>query len=434
MTTGRMSWGCLLALLGLTACGEDEPWMVGAGGAGTEDRAGSAGFPFPQNRESEFCVLPETIDNARVRQAYDKWKDELVTAYGASGFRRVMRPDTPDGIDFSTVSEGIAYGMLLAVYLDDQALFDDLWQYARLWADDSGLMNWYVDPHGQTACPERSSCGAATDADEDMAFALVMADRQWGGRGSLDRPYAEHALEHIGRVLEHEVVRQSDPLLGGLPLAVLRPGNAWGGYTHLNISYFAPAFYRVFAEVDTEHADEWHALVDGCYTIIERTISDENGNIATGLLPAWSKGNGTLVTDGSATHHQYDSARIPFRIGQDYCWHGDPRAKQYLDRITEFFVNESAAGIYDGYDLDGTPHPDEHASGRPSRSAVFVGSAAVGGMSDTAHADFVQEARDRIATLELLERSRYYNLSWTAMSLAMLSGNYWPLPGSDPED
>jgi len=434
MKTVRECGGCLIALVAITACGQDESWLAGAAGAGGEEGSGSAVFPFPQNRQSEHCVLPEAIDNARVLQAYDKWKEELVTGYGAAGFRRVTRPDTPDGIDFSTVSEGIAYGMLLAVYFDDQALFDDLWQYARVWADDGGLMNWYVDPHGQTACPERSSCGAATDADEDMAFALVMADRQWGGRGSLDRPYAEHALEQIGRVREQEVMGQSDPLLDGLPLTVLKPGNRWGGYLHLNISYFAPAFYRVFAEVDAEHADEWQALVDGCYTVIERTINAENGNLDTGLMPAWSRGNGTLATDGSATHHQYDSARIPFRIGQDYCWYGEPRAKEYLDKVSEFFVNEGAAGIYDGYDLDGTSHPDEHASGRPSQSAVFVGSAAVGAMTDPGHAGFVQEAYDRVATLQLLERSRYYNLSWTAMSLATLSGNYWLLPGSQPSD
>ena len=29
----------------------------------------------------------------------------------------------------STVSEGIGYGMLLAVYMNDQTLFDGLWKY-----------------------------------------------------------------------------------------------------------------------------------------------------------------------------------------------------------------------------------------------------------------------------------------------------------------
>ena len=52
--------------------------------------------------------------------AYDNWKKRFVVA--DSGGFKVIRPE--NGND--TVSEGIAYGMLIAVYLDDKALFDGL--------------------------------------------------------------------------------------------------------------------------------------------------------------------------------------------------------------------------------------------------------------------------------------------------------------------
>ena len=42
--------------------------------------------------------------------------------------------------------------------------------------DGKGLMHWHIDGNGGTV-----GQGAATDADEDMAFALIMADKQWGG-------------------------------------------------------------------------------------------------------------------------------------------------------------------------------------------------------------------------------------------------------------
>ena len=88
------------------------------------------------------------------------------------GGLRVQRPE--NGND--TVSEGIAYGMLMAVYMADKATFDGLWAYAKARRNGKGLMNWHYDANGGVV-----GNGAATDADEDMGFALVMADKQWGG-------------------------------------------------------------------------------------------------------------------------------------------------------------------------------------------------------------------------------------------------------------
>ena len=84
---------------------------------------------------------------------------------GASGFLRTRRPDTPDGQPNSTVSEGIAYGVMIAAMFDDQPLFDAFYQYALRWSNDCGLMSWYIAPDGSRALGN----GAATDADEDMA-------------------------------------------------------------------------------------------------------------------------------------------------------------------------------------------------------------------------------------------------------------------------
>jgi hypothetical protein len=40
----------------------------------------------------------------------------------------------------------------------------------------------------------------------------------------------------------------------------------------------------------------------------------------------------------------------------------------------------------------------------------------------------VADAYALVATGKLLARSRYYNLSWTVMTLAMLSGNFVEYP------
>jgi endo-1,4-beta-D-glucanase Y len=340
-----------------------------------------------------------------------------LTSNGAGGHLRVQRPNSPGAETNSTVSEGIAYGMLIAVALDDQHTFDELWKYSQAWLDSSGLMNWYINAAGT----QTLGTGGATDADEDMAWALVMADRQWGGKGSLDKPYLDYAKTQIKAIWDHEIDQQNN--------AFLLAGDTWGGNIVFNASYFAPNEYRVFGAV-TNDAANWNKVIDTGYTILAKSLNSANGNADNGLVPAWCDTNGApkQPQNGGATNYQYDAARVPFRIGLDYCLNGEPRAQSYLAKVSQFFAGVGASKIVDGYDLDGTPHPDPDSEPNGPQSAVFVGSAAVGAMHDAKFQSFVNDAYGLVATGTLLARSRYYNLSWTAITLAMLTGNFVEYP------
>jgi endo-1,4-beta-D-glucanase Y len=367
-----------------------------------------------EGKDEVMFHKPGQADPADARKAYDHWKKTLVTRDGANGFRRVVRPDTPDGIANSTVSEGIAYGMILAVYFDDQPLFDDLFKYSQHWADDTGLMAWYINPQGTEACPGADNWSAASDSDEDIAFALIMADTKWGGGGRLEKSYRDHALRQIELVKEHEVHESG----------VFKPGNRWGGPELLNISYFAPAFYEIFGRY-TGEVEFWDRVIDVNYKALFNCLNEANGNHESGLVPAWSNYNGEPVVafDGAPTHFQTDSIRTPFRIAQHYYWTGDERAKKYLDKVNAFFVPQGAGNLTDEYELDGTPKPMA-APLASSRSAVVVGCTAVAAMADPGNDEYVSDAYDLLCTLELTARSTYYQLSWTALSLAFMTGEY----------
>src|SRR5262252_2530734 len=101
--------------------------------AGVNAPDGGGRFPFPQNMRLSRCTYPAAANAADARRAYDAWKSELVTSSGAGGHLRVRRPNSPGGEVDSSVSEGIAYGMVLAVAVGDQSLFDELWKYALAW-------------------------------------------------------------------------------------------------------------------------------------------------------------------------------------------------------------------------------------------------------------------------------------------------------------
>lgn len=348
-------------------------------------------------------------------ELYPRWKRTLLTESGARGHLRVRRPDSPGAATDSTVSEGIAYGMILAATFDDRETFDALWAYSQEWLDANGLMHWYIDPTGSEVLGE----GAATDSDEDMAWALLLAHDRWDAIDG-PSPYLELALNQIDRIWRHEI----DHDRGGL----LMPGDQWTRPGIFNPSYFAPNQYRDFATA-TGNLEGWSRVIDTGYAILERSAKRPAGRSPNGLVPAWCLEDGSPVAPfpGAPLHHQYDSARTPYRLGQDLLWHGDARAGAYLEVAIPFLASKGVHGIVDGYLLDGSECPDPD-SRFPARSAVFTGCAAVGALTAPAFAPFVTETAAALATGTWTTRSLYYNLSWSVLCLAMMSG-IMPTPG-----
>jgi endo-1,4-beta-D-glucanase Y len=375
-------------------------------------------FPFPQNQRLPGVSYPAHADAKDARIAYLRFHQEIVTGEGACGFLRTRRPDTPDGVPNSTVSEGIAYGMIIAVMFDEQPLFDAFWQYALCFLNQNGLMSWYIAPDGSHAL----GSGGATDSDEDMAWALVMAHRQWGGHGSLSETYLSHAQRQIDRLWQFEV--DHDRYAG-----MLIPGDEWRGQNVFNPSYFAPNQYRVFGDV-SGNREGFGRVIERGYQIVVASLNEASQNRDNGLVPAWCNAAGVPVEafPGAMTNYQTDSARLPFRLGQDFAYNGEARAQQYLAKVTNFFARLGADQIGDGYELSGAPAPDPRTAQPNPGSAVFVGCAAVGAQHDARYQTFLDAAYARVRTGKLLARSRYYNHCWTVLSLLMLTGNLVEYP------
>jgi endo-1,4-beta-D-glucanase Y len=382
----------------------------------------TAKFPFPQNRQSSNCVYPASYSNDDVKALYTKWKADLVTADGAgAGNFRVKRPKEPGLEVNSSVSEGIAYGMIIAVYMDDQTLFDGLWKYwlSHTWTyvpvgggggTPTNLMNWYILADGNPGTQNgKPSLGAATDADEDAAWALVMADRQWGGKGTLSKTYLQSAKDLLADIWKYEI------LDGKLP----KNGSGWGDWKDLNISYFAPSEYRVFAKVSGE-AGWLSGVVPTVYETIKRNLTEARGNQANGLVPAWSNSDGGDITaTDRPKHYQYDSCRTPFRIGIDFCLNGEPLAKDYVAKTSSFFSKEGASKISTGYELNGTKKPEF-----AGLSSSFVGPAGVGAMHSATYQTFVNDVYALIKANDMNVGGLYYDESWAMMTILFLTGNY----------
>jgi hypothetical protein len=111
-------------------------------------------------------------------------------------------------------------------------------------------------------------------------------------------------------------------------------------------------------------------------------------------------------------NYQYDSHRIPWRIGLDYCWNGTAAAKTYLDKIVGFFAGKASTGVgrvFDIYELSGM-----ETSNAAVNSGSAIGTAAAGAMGTTQTA-FMQDGWQLV--LDLLNRGEIGDRLATSMSV-----------------
>ncbi len=378
-------------------------------------------YPFPQNQNNPFGFHASIYNNQDIINAYNKWYADCVTSYGAGGFLRLQRPnDSGLAID-STVSEGIGYAMVIAVYMNDQNLFNKIWQYEQLHLDTNSLMNWYIDASGAT-----DGTGGATDADEDMAWALLMAAKQWPTGTIGGTSYQTLAVAQINKIYTTETSGQT--IIGG------------DSFTPINPSYFDPAYYREFEKATGQTG--WTIVAANCYTVLNNNLSQGYGNANNGLDSAWCTSAGVSTnTNNPPYNYQYDACRTPFRIAEDYVWFGTTTAQTYLNLTSAFFSAIGAANIVDGYQLNGTPNPQLPTmtlfQNPGTQSAAFVGPAGVGGMISRTYQSYMDNTYADLVGLKLLVGGTYYDESWTVMSLLMLSDNFldynlYPITGATP--
>jgi endo-1,4-beta-D-glucanase Y len=346
-----------------------------------------AGKPYPYGLAS--ASTNQASDNSYVQSEWNSFKSTYVTSNGAGGNLRVQRPD--QGND--TVSEGIGYGMLLAVYMDDQTTLNGLWAYAKARRNAHGVMNWRYDSSGNVTS---DGANGATDGDEDMALALIFANKKWGGS-----TYQADATALCQAVLNYEVEAST---------YVLKPGDMWGGSNCTNISYYSPGAYKVFASFTGNSA--WNNVVTKCYQVINAA---KNQN--TGLIPDWctaAGGSTSEVTwDSYKDHYYYDAVRFPMRIAWDLLWFGDSSASGVLTKITTFFAGQGATNIKGGYYLDGSVIGNYHDAG-------FLATAGAGAMGG-GNTAFAQAC---LADMKNTKANQYFQDCLRMISLLVVTGNF----------
>jgi endoglucanase len=275
--------------------------------------SGSVSEPSPNRSPANVELL---------RQTWRAYVGRFIQGDG-----RVIDPKTGD----SSTSEGQAYAMLRAVWMDDRAVFERTYTWARnnlnagVRSDSLWAWKWGRAPDGSWRVLDAAF---ASDADQDAALALIMASRQWN-----DATYLQDARRILADLWTSGTVVSSGRrlLLGGDSLCQ-------GRTCRLNPSYYAPYAYRIFAKHDPAHP--WMELVEGSYYVLEATSS-----MTATLLPTdWvllDSSAGTLrLGNENDSQYSYDAFRTHWRIAADAQLHGEPRADAYLRRSLAWVVEE----------------------------------------------------------------------------------------------
>ena len=360
-------------------------------------------YPFPQNMKHPYGTTIEYASTNMVKAHYQKWKSAWYNA--SSGWIYA-----PEGT-CSTVSEAIAYGMLITVYMDEEDVFKKLYGVWKENGGNGGGMNWRI------GCSADN--GSATDADEDAALALVMASKQWSNDS-----YLSDAKTIINWIAQNDVDGNNS----------LKPGSNWN--PALNPSYVMPGHYRLFEKVTGN--SKWS-------TIREKAMKDLLAcqDATTGLVGDWCdwSSHKTISAPGAAVSNDIgfydDAARTPWRTAWAYYWYGDSDAKKFNENVVKWLIptTRTASGVNSGYRYNnGTYEADE------SDKRNFVSSTFSGGLGLAASSIASTEATAYLGTVfnvlkqktscetangcgESVSGEKYYPATLNVLYLLILTGN-----------
>ena len=308
-------------------------------------------------------------------------------------------------------TEGMSYGMMMAVQMDRQDLFDRLWRFAMRYMYQprgvyAGYFAWSVDLQGK-----HNAEGPAPDGEEYFAMALLLAESSWGnGEGILD--YGAQA-----RAILRHCLHQPELVDGGR--AMWDADNALIRFVpeadFSDPSYHLPHFYEVFARrADPADRPFWRRAAQASRVYIARCAHP-----VTGLSPEYAEYDGTpRLMFGKPFAFYSDAYRVAINIALDTLWYG-PRAeyRAIAEKLQTFF-DGTAPEDYRAYQLDGTPCAEKAL--HPVAITAMLGAA-----SAITDGERAEECLRRFWETPLRRGDRrYYDNCLYFFTLMMLAGVY----------
>lgn len=282
-------------------------------------------------------------------------------------------------------SEGMSYGMMMAVQMDKKADFDALWNWARTYMyhsdanhPDYGYFAWQLKDDGTVM-----DDNPAPDGEEYFVMALLFAANRWGnGKGIYDYTRAAHdiltAMVHredkTGDVIQTNGETGSQFTINATITSLMSPESHMVRFTpnrlnfatnsdHTDPSYHLPAFYELFAL--------WGPEADRAYWQKAAQVSRDYlvtvTHFETGLSPDYAGFDGKPVAaswNANSAHFGHDAHRTAMNWSVDCAWWAADVSRQEIlsNRLLAFFEKEGVYAHFACYKLDGSAPLVEYRS------------------------------------------------------------------------
>lgn len=360
------------------------------------------------NLLEQIGISQEKIDR-RIQETFDTmFSDPVEKIYYELGESMGYMLDTGNN---DARTEGMSYGMMMAVQMGRKDIFDRLWLFSKTYMQQSsgkyeGYFAWSVATDGK-----KNAEGPAPDGEEYYAMALFFAGKRWGD-GEAPFDYSRQARD----ILAHGI-HQKELVPGGSPM--------WDNDNHYikfvpeagfsDPSYHLPHFYELFSErANEEDREFWKQAARESREYLQLTSHE-----VTGMAPEYAEYDGRpkrLFHDGQ---FYSDAYRVAMNIGLDAAWFGEDQSLgTIVDKLQAFFSENTQLGDYHNYMLDGT------ALEQPAMHPVaIIATNAAGSLAATGQYR-LEWVRNFFHTPLRKGERRYYDNCLYFFSLLMLAGRY----------
>jgi oligosaccharide reducing-end xylanase len=275
-------------------------------------------------------------------------------------------------------SEGMSYGMMIAVQLDRRAEFDALWNWARtfMYHDSAnhpagGFFSWSMQTNG-TPNDEMP----APDGEEYFVTSLYFAAGRWGNGSGIYNYRAE-----ADRLLTD--MRHRNFIAGPARGGTLTAGPLFdsdhrmicfttdsANRNRTDPSYHLPAFYELWAR--------WGPVADRSFwaqaAAASRDFFQRTTHAQTGLAPEYANFDGSPWAspwNPGSVDFRFDAWRTAMNWSVDWAWWGkDDHERQWSDRLQAFFESTGIATYGNQFTLEGRQLGNDHSAGLVAMNAV----------------------------------------------------------------
>jgi oligosaccharide reducing-end xylanase len=318
---------------------------------------------------SSLLGLPESAVRGKIDSAFAR------LFYGRDSSERVYYPVGKDMAYVMDVAnndvrtEGMSYGMMIAVQLNKREEFDRIWKWAKTHMQFAegphrGYFAWHCRTDGM-----KLDSTAASDGEEWFVMALFFASARWG-EGPGIYAYRTEACT-ILRTMLHKESEQGHGAISAMfdrhrKLVVFVPETPGNGFT--DPSYQLPHYYELWARWGEHDENFWCSAASASRRLL-RLAADTS----TGLSPDYATFDGKPTSPWGGGHgdFRFDAWRVAMNVAVDWLWfRKDPWQVTQSNRLLEFFHARGVRTHGNQFTLDGRQIGDDHSTGLVAMNAV----------------------------------------------------------------